>query len=243
MDIPRLKIPSLIALSAILVAGVGGAPASVAQPRNGLADEGWRVLEVPGKTPTRFTVSESGQIKATARDSVGFLYRKVAPDGGCEPSVGAAMRLAWRWRVDRTPPPTDQGAKGMDDRPLAVHVWFAGEDGSKGQWSLLDRIGAWMLNHPLPGKALTYVWGGTGQRGDRLPNPYLESTGHIIILRPGDSAIGRWFRESVDIAADYERAFGHPPSRPAFVAISADTDDTRGMSIGVVSDIAFAGNE
>ena len=232
-----MRIPSLLTLSALLVLGIGGAPASVVPPQSGFAAEGWRVLEVPGKTPTRFMVSKGGQIKVTAQESVGFLYRRVASAGG------TAMRLAWRWRVDQTPPPTDQAMKGMDDRPLAVHVWFEGEDGATGQWSLLDRIGAWMLNHPLPGKALTYVWGGTGQRGDRLPNPYLESTGHIIILRPGDSAVGRWFSESVDIAADYERAFGYRPSRPAFVAISADTDDKRGMSMGVVSDITFAGDE
>jgi hypothetical protein len=100
-------------------------------------------------------------------------------------------------------------------------------------------LGAWLYNQPLPGKMLTYVWGGTAERGVKLKNPYRETAGHIIVLRPGSSAPGKWFDETVDVTADFEAAFGYRPGMPAYIAISADTDDKGGNSMGTVTNIAF----
>lgn len=194
---------------------------------------GWKLLKIPGKAVTAFVAGSRGAIKVSANDSVGFLYRDAAD------MFGTGNRLSWRWRVDMTPPATALDVKGMDDRPLAVHVWFEDEDGSGSDWGLKARLGAWLLDQPLPGKMLTYVWGGTAKRGTSMKNPYRQSAGQIIVLRPGDSTIGKWFEESVDITADFEAAFGYRPGMPAYVAVSADTDDKGGRSMGVVMDIAF----
>ena len=197
------------------------------------APDGWSVLRLPGKPVTDFTAGSDGAITVTAADSVGFLFRDAAKISG------TGRYLTWRWRVDAMPPPTDLSMKGMDDRPLAVHVWFAAPDGSNTDWNLRERFGAWLQDAPLPGKMLTYVWGGAGKRGDRLRNPYRETGGAIVILRAGDSPTGRWFSETVDIGADFEAAFGVAPPSPAYVAISADTDDKGGTSKGAVAEMAF----
>jgi hypothetical protein len=222
----RLNIPALVAFLIL------GAVPSVAVAETPLPPH-WQVLSMPGKAVTRFAAAGDGAIAVDARNSVGFLYRKT---GGLP---GAGRYLTWRWRVDAAPPPTDLSMKGMDDRPLAVHVWFDEGADTTGDWAFTTRLGAWLFDRPLPGKMLTYVWGGLGARGQVLPNPYREKAGHIIVLRPGTSRVGAWHTETVDIVSDYRAAFGTRPGAPAYVAISADTDDKGGAAKGFVAGLAF----
>jgi len=228
MLLPR-RFPPGFLLIVVLLALAASPPARAEAP----LPTGWKLLKIPGKAVTRFVATPGGAIKVSANDSVGFLYcnAKDLPVKG--------RFLNWHWRVDMTPPPTDLAMKGMDDRPLAVHVWFERADGSGFDWGLKTWLGAWLLNQPLPGKMLTYVWGGSAKRGATMKNPYRESAGRIIVLRSGDSAIGKWFEETVDVAADFEAAFGYRPDTPAYIAISADTDDKGGRSMGAVTDLAF----
>lgn len=224
---PR-SLPGFL-LTALLLASVSLSPARGEAP----LPAGWKLLKFPGKAATTFIATPGGAIKVSANNSVGFLYCNATDIPGKGPF------LTWRWRVDMTPPPTDLSAKGMDDRPLAVHVWFENEDGSGSDWGLQTRLGAWLFNQPLPGNMLTYVWGGSAKRGTKMKNPYRKPAGQIIVLRPGDSATGEWFEEAVDVVADFEAAFGYRPGMPAYIAVSADTDDQGGRSMAAVSDIAF----
>lgn len=228
MPISRATFPLL--LLALGVSGALDAPAATAESPLPVQ---WQVLTMPGKAVTRFTAAGDGAIAVNARDSVGFLYRAAAE----LPGVG--RYLTWRWRVDTAPPPTDLSARGLDDRPLAVHVWFTDDSGDDDGWDLRTRFGAWLFNQPLPGRMLTYVWGGNAARGTRLRNPYRETAGSIVVLRPGNSRPGEWHTETVDIAADFEAAFGYRPGAPDYIAISADTDDKGGTSAGVVAALSF----
>ena len=54
--------------------------------------------------------------------------------------------------------------------------------------------------------------------------------GKFIILRPADAPKRQWLQESVDPKADYVRAFGQPPGHLLAVAVSSDSDDTRGLN-------------
>lgn len=228
MMIPRRPLPQFVLFFALLAFL---APSTTrAEPP---VPDGWRLLKIPGKAVTSFSPAPGDAIKVSAASSVGFLYSNASD------MPGAGRFLTWRWRVDMAPPPTDLAMKGMDDRPLAVHVWFEEEDGSGSDWGLKERFGSWLFNQPLPGKMITYVWGGTLKRGASLKNPYRESAGQIIVLRPGNSMWGQWFNETVDVAADFETAFGYRPGMPAYIAISADTDDKGGTSMGTVTNIAF----
>ena len=91
-----------------------------------------------------------------------------------------------------------------------------------------------------PGRVLVYVWGGLSPRGATLESPYLGSAGALIVLRAGDAALGTWFEERVDIAADYARLFKRGSATPYQIAIGADSDDTRSSSLARVADIRFA---
>ena len=63
----------------------------------------------------------------------------------------------------------------------------------------------------------------------------------MVILRSGDAPTGQWFTEQIDFAADFERAFNARAPAPAYVAVSADADDTIGQSLALIADIAFTG--
>ena len=191
---------------------------------------GWKVLTLSGKPPTHFVGRADGTIKVTSESSVAFLYLEV-------PAASQHKRhLSWRWRVDLTMSATDLSRKGYDDRPLALHVSFPSRSHEGDLWQRLRRA---FIGVPLSGKLLTYVWGGTGQRGDKLANPHVNGDGVIYILRSGHAPTGRWFTEKIDITADFERAFGYEAPSPTYIVVSADTDDTAGRSIGVIADIIF----
>ncbi len=151
-----MKIPSLVGLGALLISGVPTVAADIAAPRidttaTAAPPAGWKTLSIPGKPATRFSALSDHTIKVTAQDSARFLYRDLGPQ------ASGLRYLVWRWRVDIAPPPTDQSMPGMDDRPLAVHVWFDREPGTPSPSSPMDRMGAWLFDAPLPGKVLTYV--------------------------------------------------------------------------------------
>lgn len=60
------------------------------------------------------------------------------------------------------------------------------------------RVLCWAVRG-LAGRVLTYVWGGRHPEDTVLTNPYLDDMrGKIIVLRSGDGAVGRWFREEIE---------------------------------------------
>ena len=201
----------------------------------GLAAVGWKIRTFSGKEATAFVGRNDGAIEVKADRSVALLYRAVRKEDG------AGRILSWRWRVDKTVPPTDLSRVGRDDRPIAVHVWFA-EDPKNS--TVVGRFArgalSYVLGIPVSGRVLTYVWGGIGQRGDKLRNPHTGVDGVMVILRPGDSPLERWFTEKVDVVADFAMAFGSvPSSAPRYIAVSGDSDDTGGRSRAAISGLAF----
>ncbi len=222
-----MKKPKLLML---LVAGALAASSVAGQAREDdyvdLAQAGWRSFTPPGKRPAQFFGRNNGVIEVRAESAVSFLYKDIGDIDF------TAVRLAWRWRVDRSITPTDLERPGADDRPLAIHVWFPEPDGERSLWNAFKGL----FGIPAIGHAVTYVWGGTATRGEVLANPHLKNAA-LIVLRGGDSPTNVWFTEEVDPMADFARAFGQPPSSaPRYVAISADSDDTGETVVGQVTE-------
>ena len=197
-----------------------------------LAAAGWMELTIPGKTPALYRLSDDGDLEVRSKAGVSILYRMLAPK---EQNCGV---LAWRWRVDEAVPATDPAEAGKDDRDLAIHIWFT-DDERGGLWKGLARAVTKILGIPPMGKALTYVFGGTGERHRRLVNPHHNPGGVLVVLRPTGTEIGKWFDERIDFAADFEQAFGKAMPKPMYVALSADSDDTGARSVGRISELTF----
>lgn len=190
------------------------------------AGEGWKRLDVPNQPAAEFHFTESGELTVKADKSVAFLYRPVG-----NPTKPAGPVLSWRWRVDRNFPSTNLGAKGKDDRPLAIHLWFADQQAE----SVFGPFG-WLFGYPHISHTITYVLGGNHPADSILPNPYYNN-GVLFALRGRQIAAGRWYSEKRDIHADLSRAFpGQLMMKTLkYISISADTDDTGSSSLARIA--------
>jgi len=213
-----------MALAAILCAplllGAGISPAHTASEVEAL---GWRKAQWSGIRPVTFNATPSGGIRMTGQAQGAFLWR---------PVQGAAACLAWRWRVDAGPPPTDLTRRGGDDRAIAVAVGFAGFGPQMGfatraQHTLAQAAAG---DHRLPRSVLFYIWGGTGREapaGQFFASPWTAGLSKLRVMRPADAPRGQWVEELVELAADWRAAFGGAEV-PALqeIMISTDVEDT-----------------
>ncbi len=198
-----------------------------------LGTMGWKEFSFSNIDPAEFTRLDNETIRVRSRDSASMLFRELG-----QPERDRRF-LKWRWRVDKAVPPTDLREAGKDDRDISIHLWFP-QDEKGGLFSALGRAVAKAMGAPTTGKAISYIFGGRGERGARLSNPFREGEAVYIILRPSGSALGTWFDEKVDFAADFERAFAMPAPRPAYIAISTDSDDTDTETDGTVGNLRFS---
>lgn len=182
---------------------------------------GWREMTFRDKPGNAYALEPDGAIRIESRASVSAIWRDLPAD----PSVTPVLR--WRWRIDQTVPPTDLSRKGGDDRSLAVYVAFA-YDAARA--SFLERsvravLGS-LTGGDLPGRLLTYVWGGDGGTAGWFDNPYLPTGNRVRVLRGADEPIGAWREERVDVQSDFRVAFGEEPPKVVQVGVGADSDDT-----------------
>ncbi len=203
---------------------LGGAASPAATPPD-LEQQGWRKVVWTGLQPATFSATPSRGVHIRAQGQGSFIARPLQGEAGC---------LAWRWRVDSGPPPTDLTRRGGDDRAIAISVGFAG---FSPQASLVLRTQHAMAQASaggvnLPRSALTYVWGGTGREvagrpGSFFPSPWTGGLSQLRVLRPADAPRGQWIEERVDLGADWRAAFAGEQVPPMIeVAISTDTDDS-----------------
>ena len=138
----------------------------------------------------------------------------------------------WNWRVDQSVPATDLGRKGGDDRNISLYFVFVPE-------SIAPDLEGASIRSLLGNddvRVLQYAWGGEHARGQVIPSPYgPQGQGVTIALRQAGTGS---FSESVDLAADFSRAFGREKGALVGLAVSGDSDDTDSMiraSIGNLS--------
>ena len=178
---------------------------------------GWRAIAMPGLRPARFSLGPEGALEIVAENAVGWLWRPVSGQ------ASSAGRARWSWLVIDGVGATDLSQRGSDDRALAVYFVFSKEKGAtKNPLAQLTGGSA---------HALVYVFGGKQARGSFITSPHLQSRGKFIVLRPADTQRNQWFSERVKLAEDYARVFG--PEMPPLiaVAVSSDSDDTRGRNL------------
>lgn len=224
--------------SGIVIAIVAGLGVTMAVAEVlGPGRDAWQDVTFKGIPATEFMVQTDGTVYVIANQSSGLIHRELTKAERDKPI------LTWQWRVTGPVPATDLTTKGKDDRAVAVHLWFPEKSSNKGLFARLKRSFARMAGKPVPGKAISYTWGGDVPAGTVLINPFMKRDGVIIVLRPADAKTGRWFSERVDVLADFERAFGYRPAYPVALAISGDSDDTATHSRAVVRRVRFLDSE
>ncbi len=184
---------------------------------------GWEMLSFRGIPETTFRAAPDGAMEVLADKSSSVLYLKIADD------PVAATRLRWEWQVIDPLPATDLSRTDGDDRILSIYVAFT--DGS-----FASKLKA-MASPLAAGNVLNYVWGGAAALD--IAHPHFPDTGRLIVKRTMSAPVGAWLSESVDLAADYERAFGRPAPGVAYIGLSGDADDTGRVSRGLIRNIVL----
>lgn len=130
---------------------------------------------------------------------------------------------SWSWNVKQSVPATDLARKGGDDRNISLYFVFVPQGeaaGLKGK-----NIRSLLGNKNV--RIMQYAWGGNESRGKVIPSPYGPAgQGVTIALRQAGTGS---FNESVDLAADYARAFGGSKGALVGLAVSGDSDDTKSV--------------
>jgi hypothetical protein len=187
-----------------------------------LAANGWDELTFRGRTPAEFTAEGAAGLRVETTSGVSVLWR------GMPDAFGPAETASWRWRVDAGVPATDLGARGGDDRALALYFVFADDPGSVRE--MPSTLRAAMRR----GRALIYVWGGNAARGSAIASPSMLGRGQMVIRQTAST--GGWQAEQADLRADFRSVFGREPGPLIGIGVSADSDDT-----GTTSDARIEG--
>jgi len=165
------------------------------------------------------------QLDVVSDGTVSLVWRPL------EGALRGATKAMWRWRVTESVAPTDLTRKGGDDRNLALYFVFIDEASAQG---LSAGDARKLLRNPNT-RALIYVWGGNHATGSILPSPYHPGL-RTKVLRTGSEGT---FSESVDLDADYRRAFGTAPGVLVGLGVSSDSDDTDGRVRASIADLAL----
>ena len=145
--------------------------------------------------------------------------------------IYAYPRARWRWKVDAYSLYGDPQTKAGDDYPLRVYFLFRYNPATA---SFTEKIKYGLAKtfygeYP-PHSTLSYVWSYTTEGPPFYPSPYTERA-KIIVLRKGDTELGTWVVQDVDVVEDYKEVFGQPPPAAAGIAVMNDSDNTGGNAV------------
>lgn len=169
--------------------------------------------------------SFGNSLTMTSNGSVSIAWTRVAQ------SNWGANSASWNWSVSQSVPATDLSRKGGDDRNISVYFVFvpasvAPSLAGAGIRSLLGRSDV---------RVVQYAWGGNNAVGAVLKSPYGKSgTGVTIPLRTAGTGSAS---ESVNLSADFARAFGGEKGALIGLAVSGDSDDTNSVIQAAVSNL------
>lgn len=179
----------------------------------------WQELSFFRYKPTQFKVSDN-QINIISESASSILYRPISEN------EKARSNLIWSWKVNESNVrPTPLNITSGDDRILGVYVFFTKEPVKEINKSLLGK-----------GNYIAYIWGSSHNLADIIKSK--DSKGRFIIVRPHNEKNNIWYNENFDYKKDFQKAFGYT-GYPAFIAIAADTDDTKAKTIAFIKKLGF----
>lgn len=140
---------------------------------------------------------------------------------------------SWRWSVEQSVPVTNLALKGGDDRNISLYFVFVPENMASG----LEGANIRSLLGNRDVRIIQYAWGGNAKRGQVIASPYgPRGQGVTIPLRTAGTGS---HSESVDLAADYVRAFGGSKGALIGLAVSGDSDDTNSVIRATIGNLTL----
>ena len=144
--------------------------------------------------------------------SASMLFRHV--------DIGLAQypTLTWRWFIERPiDSPLDERTREGDDHPARLFLAFRTTSGAA--------------------RNMEIVWGNRLHRGDYK---VIGGFPHYV-ADGGDENVGRWQRETIDLAAIYRTIWPDAaPARLQEIALFCDSDETKSSTVAYFADVALA---
>jgi hypothetical protein len=173
-------------------------------------------------------------LKVESRDSAGSVGVPITAS-----RERANTSLQWRWKIDRALDKADMQRKQGDDFAGRVYVFF---DVPLESLSFMERsrirMARAVAGTDVPTAALCYVWDNQQRTGHTQWSTYTNRV-RMIVLQSGKDNVGKWMRESRDVAADFKVAFGMEAPAVTGVALGNDTDNTDEAVTTLFGDIQF----
>lgn len=204
----------------------------------------WHVVGLPGQNPqskpfTEFAVVDIDGRKALRVEAKLSFANLVHPVKWTAPTA----TLTWQWRVDEPLPNADLRVKQGDDTALKVCVAF---DLPIDQVPFVERqllkVGQTKTDDPLATANVCYVWDANLPVGTTLDNAFSRRTRYIV-LQSGTANLKQWKTEKRDVNADFKKLFADENqgkvAAVTAVGIGADSDNTKGHSLGYVANIVL----
>lgn len=235
--------PTLMVL--LLMAPFRSAPAQTLTPFAAAGDQPappWHVVGLPntGKTLTRFDIvplEGAPVLRIRADNSYANLVHDLP-----HVAVGPGTTLRWRWRLDQPLPLADLTRKSGDDVPVKVCALF---DMPTTQLGLIERsflrLARSVSPQFVPAATLCYVWDHRLPVGTELPNAFTRRVRYVV-LDSGTDQLTHWVTHERNLAADFQKAFGHETVGVAplvGILVGADSDNTDGVSLAYASDLVL----
>lgn len=240
----KKHVMMLAVMLAVGIAPVGLVPLGLvsevrAELDDALTEAGWDEITFDELQENRYEaiLASDGQvegIKVISDKTVSVAFVNLDPD------LSQTPKLTWQWRVDTKPIDTDLTQKGGDDRSLSIYVAFPYQPEHANFAERVKRVAVEASRgKDTPGRVLNYVWGGGAEKGARVVSPYAGRYGAFIFQRSPQDQSGEWLTETVDVKADFIKAFGYEPEDPVYIGVSADSDDTEIRVEAQVRNISF----
>ncbi len=195
-----------------------GAVAAAATPYAARANtisfgSGWEHLKFRSLKPNTFNTAGNA-VTVVAEGTSSILYRVLPSD------LFGSRRAEWTWRVDSSVPPSDLNDTDDDDRNLGVFFVNASDEVAA---RIRPGAGISRLMRSRHVQVLMYTWGGNNPLGTVIPSP--QASGRLRNIVQRYPAAGE-FRESVDLAGDFQRVFGVDMRNLVALAVSSNSENS-----------------
>jgi hypothetical protein len=153
--------------------------------RAGSVPEGWRIRVNRGSPDIHVVNDSQGSVLRLKSRGASFALER-----GVDVDPERYPYLSWKWKVTELPRRGDFRHMSTDDQAAQILVAF-------GDRRILEYI--WDSNAPKD----------TFQSASSLPLLHIFA----VVCRSGSTDLNQWLQEVRNVSADYERAYGRPPSQ------------------------------
>lgn len=209
---------------------------------------GWDEISFDDKGENQFSMANADAVSAAtplsqhhiqlvSKNSVSVAFYPFSKN---QINLSSSPYLNFSWQYSGDKIDTDVSKKGGDDRILSVYAAFAYQPEHASFKERLSRpIVEGLHGKDAPGRLINYLWASKPRSNVWIENPYTGEAGYMKIISNLRVPQGQWVSQKVNILQDFVELYGFEPEQLLYIAIAADTDDTKSSIISEVKDISF----